>query len=116
MTAVSCFPQFRGMILSILPNVVQGLFAAVGDYYTWQLAERMYGIGSRSTSAVVSWAIHDERNPLLIPPALHDNVQPVAVVLFDKDLFQLSRDDVDHHGIVLLAVEHLLGHHLGTRK
>jgi phosphatidylinositol glycan class B len=54
MTGVSCFPQFQAMILSILPNVVQGIFAAMGDYYTWQLAERIYGIGSKPTSAVVS--------------------------------------------------------------
>ncbi|KAE9366133.1 glycosyltransferase family 22 protein [Stipitochalara longipes BDJ] len=53
MAAVSCFPQFRAMILSILPNVVQGIFAATGDYYTWQLAERIYGIGNKSTSAVL---------------------------------------------------------------
>jgi phosphatidylinositol glycan class B len=50
------------MILSILPNVVQGIFAATGDYYTWQLAERMYGIGSKSTLAVVSGRMLDEGN------------------------------------------------------
>jgi phosphatidylinositol glycan class B len=62
MRLVSCFPQFRAMILSILPNVVQGIFAATGDYYTWQLAERMYGIGSKSTLAVVSGRMLDEGN------------------------------------------------------
>jgi hypothetical protein len=26
--------------------VTQGVFAAVGDYFTWKLAERIYGHGS----------------------------------------------------------------------
>lgn len=41
------------MILALLPNLVQAYFAAVGDYYTWQLAERMYGTGSKVSSAAV---------------------------------------------------------------
>ena len=53
MVVISGFPQFRAAIHAVLPNVVQGLFAAAGDYYTWQLAERMYGIGNRSTKSVV---------------------------------------------------------------
>ncbi|KAH6711222.1 glycosyltransferase family 22 protein [Leptodontidium sp. MPI-SDFR-AT-0119] len=51
MTFISLFPQFRAMILALLPNLVQAYFAAVGDYYTWQLAERMYGTGSKVSSA-----------------------------------------------------------------
>jgi phosphatidylinositol glycan class B len=42
------------MILSVLPNVVQGVVAAFGDFYTWKLAENMYGIGSNATYATVS--------------------------------------------------------------
>ncbi|KAG4436254.1 hypothetical protein IFR05_008273 [Cadophora sp. M221] len=51
MTFVSLFPQFRAMILAVLPNLVQAYFAAVGDYYTWQLAERIYGTGSKVSNA-----------------------------------------------------------------
>ncbi|TVY86221.1 GPI mannosyltransferase, partial [Lachnellula willkommii] len=51
MEFVSCFPQFRATILAVLPNVVQAYFAAVGDYYTWQLSEKIYGRGSNA-----SWA------------------------------------------------------------
>lgn len=40
------FPQFRAMIMIVLPNVIQALIAAIGDYYTWRLAERVYGRGS----------------------------------------------------------------------
>lgn len=47
------FPQFRAMILAVLPNVVQGVFAGLADFYTWQLAEKMYGIGSHTAWATV---------------------------------------------------------------
>jgi hypothetical protein len=50
------FPQFRAMILSVLPNVVQAVFAAYGDFYTWKLAQKMYGIGSNAAFATVSEA------------------------------------------------------------
>jgi hypothetical protein len=50
---LSCFPQFKAMIFSVLPNLVQGFFAAVGDYYTWQLAEKIYGTGSNASYTVV---------------------------------------------------------------
>jgi len=47
------FPQFRAMILSVLPNVVQSLFAAAGDYYTWRLAKKIYGTESNASWAAV---------------------------------------------------------------
>jgi phosphatidylinositol glycan class B len=55
MTLVSLFPQFRAMILAVLPNLVQAYFAAVGDYYTWQLAERIYGTGTKVSNASVGF-------------------------------------------------------------
>ncbi|KUJ15466.1 uncharacterized protein LY89DRAFT_619404 [Mollisia scopiformis] len=48
MQFLSFFPQFRGMLLAILPNIVQAYFAALSDYYTWQLSERIYGTGSNA--------------------------------------------------------------------
>lgn len=54
MEFVSCFPQFRAMILRVLPTIVQAFFAAGTDYYTWQFAEKIYGRGSRSAWAIVS--------------------------------------------------------------
>ncbi|KAF8862927.1 hypothetical protein BDZ45DRAFT_584772 [Acephala macrosclerotiorum] len=49
MQFLSAFPQFRGMILALLPNLVQAYFAALSDYYTWQLSERIYGTGSNAS-------------------------------------------------------------------
>ncbi|EKD14030.1 uncharacterized protein L3040_007963 [Drepanopeziza brunnea f. sp. 'multigermtubi'] len=53
MIFLSFFPQFRAMILAVLPNLVQAYFAAVGDYYTWQLSERIYGTRSKASNAAL---------------------------------------------------------------
>ena len=80
------------MILAVLPNLVQAFFAAAGDYYTWQLAERMYGTGSKVSKAAVRilpilWVSMDTNCPYA---ALDDSLQPVAMVLFHKNVFKLS--------------------------
>jgi phosphatidylinositol glycan class B len=54
MELLGFFPQFRALILSVLPNLVQAYFAATADYYTWQLSERLYGTGSNAAWSVVS--------------------------------------------------------------
>lgn len=53
MEVLGFFPQFRAMILGILPNIVQSIIAAFGDYYTWQLAQSIYGRGNNATLATV---------------------------------------------------------------
>lgn len=53
MVLLSFFPQFRAMALGVLPNLVQGVIAAFGDFYTWKLAQKMYGAGSDAGSAAV---------------------------------------------------------------
>ncbi|TVY56336.1 GPI mannosyltransferase, partial [Lachnellula suecica] len=57
MEFVSCNPKFRAIILAALPNIVQAYFAALGDYYTWQLSEKIYGRGSNSSWASLVLAI-----------------------------------------------------------
>jgi len=51
---LSCFPQFRAMILATVPNAAQAFIAAAGDFYTWQLAEKIYGTGGNIGWATVS--------------------------------------------------------------
>lgn len=46
MKSLSMYPQFRAMILVHLPKVFQGVVAALGDFYTWKLADKIYGRGS----------------------------------------------------------------------
>ncbi|CAD6443199.1 3eae5b62-b144-466d-a52d-7c5b5f11ee81 [Sclerotinia trifoliorum] len=48
MEFVNFFPQFRAEVLAVLPNIIQAIFAAACDYYTWKMAEKMYGLGSRT--------------------------------------------------------------------
>jgi phosphatidylinositol glycan class B len=54
MELMGFFPQFRAYVLSCLPNVAQGIFAAFSDYYTWKLSQKIYGLGSGPTWAAVS--------------------------------------------------------------
>lgn len=37
----------------IAPKIVQGIFAATMDFYTWKLAQKVYGTGSDAAMAVV---------------------------------------------------------------
>lgn len=46
MESLAMLPQSKAAILIILPKTLQGAFAAAGDYYTWKLAERIYGRGN----------------------------------------------------------------------
>jgi hypothetical protein len=54
MELLGFFPQFRAFLIAWLPSVVQAFFAGVGDYYTWKLSEKMYGLGSNPAWATVS--------------------------------------------------------------
>jgi phosphatidylinositol glycan class B len=43
----------RTELLLATPKVTQAVFAALIDYYTWKLAEKAYGRGSRTALATV---------------------------------------------------------------
>ncbi|KAJ9155040.1 Mannosyltransferase [Pleurostoma richardsiae] len=47
------FSPFRAFILSFLPKILQSVFAGLGDFYTWKLAEKIYGQQSRAASAAL---------------------------------------------------------------
>jgi phosphatidylinositol glycan class B len=40
---LSVVPQMRATILVLIPKILQGICAALGDYFTWKFAERVYG-------------------------------------------------------------------------
>lgn len=46
MKSLSTYPQFRAMIIVHAPKILQGLIAGLGDFYTWKLADKVYGRGS----------------------------------------------------------------------
>lgn len=56
------YPQFRGMVLTALPSLLQSICAALGDFYTWRLAEKIYGRGSNTALAAVRRNDFQERN------------------------------------------------------
>jgi GPI mannosyltransferase 3 len=43
----------RAQLLLAAPKVLQAVIAALGDYYTWKLAERIYGIRSLAPAATL---------------------------------------------------------------
>lgn len=47
MAVLPCVPSFRASVLVMLPKLVQACLAVLADLYTWKLAEKVYGQGSR---------------------------------------------------------------------
>lgn len=96
------------------PKILQAVFAALGDYYTWKLGERMYGRGSNEAwAAVCSFRSYESRFPtesprLILRPvdvvACPNGLQPLAMVLFHAHTVQLPGDDSHHHCTALMAV------------
>ncbi|KAK3357218.1 glycosyltransferase family 22 protein [Lasiosphaeria hispida] len=46
MTWLEFFAPFKSLILVALPSVIQCVFAALGDFYTWKLATEIFGAQS----------------------------------------------------------------------
>lgn len=65
MKGLSMYPQFRAMIVVHLPKIFQGVIAAFGDFYTWKLADKVYGRGSNYawTAVCVSLLIRGVHDP-----------------------------------------------------
>ncbi|KAI1355839.1 Alg9-like mannosyltransferase family-domain-containing protein [Xylaria sp. FL0043] len=50
-------PTVKAKWLLMAPKVLQTVFAALGDWYTWRLAERLYGSGSAAAWSVLAMAL-----------------------------------------------------------
>ena len=81
----------KAEVLLATPKLVQAVFAALLDCYTWKLAEKVYGRGSRTALATVrdhpaisfNQSISNRsHHPLL---ACLVRMQPVAMVLLNPD-------------------------------
>ncbi|KAI4719037.1 hypothetical protein E4T48_04782 [Aureobasidium sp. EXF-10727] len=96
----------RAELLLATPKLIQACFAATTDYFIWKLAARAYGQGSRASSAAVSNDIlrcimsMKLNNRVL---ALLECCQPMAMVLLDKDAFELFGNHIDYHCSMALA-------------
>jgi GPI mannosyltransferase 3 len=54
MTWLQFFAPFKALILVALPGVMESVFAALGDFYTWRLASEIYGAKSNVPWTAVS--------------------------------------------------------------
>lgn len=43
----------RAEDMLIAPKIVQAIFAALLDFYTWKLSQKIYGVGSAASMATV---------------------------------------------------------------
>lgn len=90
---------------------MQAGFAALGDWYTWRLAGKLYGQDTPVTWSVVS--VFYPGSYIFYFPEVNsemgwldsdDPAQPLAVVHFNEDILKLFRGHFDFHGAVLLPM------------
>lgn len=118
MEYLELYPQFRAMVLAAIPPILQSICAAFGDFYTWRLAERIYGRGSNTAwAAVRSVALLQESTYKTDGPLVVCNdLESLAVVLFNKNLVELRRDYIDNSRSELLAVGLGWRYHFGDKS
>jgi phosphatidylinositol glycan class B len=51
-------PVARATLLLAAPKITQGTFAAGLDFFTWKLAESVYGAGSHAAWTTVQYSLH----------------------------------------------------------
>lgn len=108
------FLPFRAFALVALPKIIQSVLSALSDFYTWKLAEKIYGQGSNA-----AWSAVCDFLPRALPPYSHSAAclilgcilsvlgnyfQPMALVLLHEDVFQLPGNDSDYRGPLSLAM------------
>jgi phosphatidylinositol glycan class B len=48
----------RAEDMLIAPKIAQAIFAALLDFYTWKLSQKVYGVGSSASMATVCFSNH----------------------------------------------------------
>jgi hypothetical protein len=104
--------ETRSTLLIAAPKWAQAGFAALGDWFTWKLAAKIYGADSTATLATVSspskmgvW--HMDRLAFTRTDnwiAMDDDSESLAMVLFSPNILQLARDDTYSCRPLLLAM------------
>ena len=54
-------PALRAELLIVAPKTAQAVLSTIGDFYTWKLARRVYGVDSREAWTTVREAIRDKK-------------------------------------------------------
>ena len=111
-------PEPYAELMVAAPKVAQAVVAALGDYYTWKLGQKVYGNGSREAWAAVC-SVHSNQlenclksiahvwlmsDLFLLRSACLDRLQPLAMVLFDTYIVELPGDDAHSHRSRLVAM------------
>jgi hypothetical protein len=103
-------PVARATLLLAAPKITQGVFAAGLDYFTWKLAESVYGVGSHAAWTTVQYS------PPYCPPrrvltlallnraARSVSSEPMAMVLLHTDSIKLPRSLFDCRCAIFLAM------------
>lgn len=56
--AAGSSPAARAEVLLLAPKMLQTVFAAIMDFYTWRLASKVYGPGDFASVAAVRKSVH----------------------------------------------------------
>lgn len=99
-------PTVKAKWLVLAPKYLQTAFAALSDWYTWRLAEKLYG-----PSSAAAWSVVSIISPfvtiytiLIWLTVAHGTTQPVAMVYSHEDILELLRNNFDCRGLILLAM------------
>jgi hypothetical protein len=114
MSILHISPPVISSALVVLPKVIQSVFAAASDFYTWKLAEKVFGTNSNQAWAAVSIPRTPLQPVLTRTTVLGVCLQPLALVLLHQNVLQLGGDDLDHCSPILLAVGDTSGCHKET--
>ena len=106
----NCSTVTRSALLLVAPRVAQAVFAACVDYYTWSLAQQLYGTESKCAQISV------RECELLLPSTSVltlarmclavrvDCTEPMELVLLHPYIIKLPRDYADVRRPLLLAL------------
>lgn len=110
-------PIVQDELFLAAPKVTQAVIAALGDYYTWKLGERVYGRGSNEAWAAVCSTHSIQWNTIstsisqcnadasiFSSVAFLDRHQSLAMVLFHTHALQLLGNNFDHRCTISMAV------------
>lgn len=90
-------PATRAELLIAAPKTAQAVVAAIGDFYTWKLAVRVYGEDSRGAWTTVCYDAfylnEGEKVHVNCSTAGCHSLKSLAMVLFDQDPVELPRND-----------------------
>lgn len=79
----------RAEDMLIAPKIAQAIFAALLDFFTWKLGQKVYGADNAASMATVYFLLHSLTSlTTLMLAARTYSPKPMAVVYFDTNVRQ----------------------------